>query len=98
MLDGPRLAMVVGKLGTVWFQLRSYVRPFVVRSGLDRWPRWGYAESGFPKQERDVLSTNGFPRVVPILGSTDRHLLLLVLASARYRGWGPGLRPPSVCR
>src|SRR5260370_25595974 len=37
------------------------------------------------------------PRVVPILGSTDRHLAAAVLASARYRGWaGSGLLRTTV--
>src|SRR5713101_2916194 len=45
----------------------------------------GYAD---PVPNKNVMSEHQrFPRVVPILGSTDRHLAAAVLASARYRGW-----------
>src|SRR5216683_1915183 len=55
----------------------------------------GYAD---PVPNKNVMSKHQrFPRVVPILGSTDRHLAAAVLANARYRGWaGSGLLRTSV--
>src|ERR1700730_5633187 len=55
----------------------------------------GYADR---VPNRNVMSEHQWiPRVVPILGSTDRHLAAAVLASARYRGWaGSGLLRMSV--
>src|SRR6266852_4228975 len=58
----------------------------------------GYADR---VPNRNVMSEHQWiPRVVPILGSTDRHLAAAVLASARctrYRWWaGSGLLRTSV--
>src|SRR5260370_15033566 len=55
----------------------------------------GYADR---VPNRAVMSEHQrIPRVVPILGSTDRHLAAAVLASARYCGWaGSGLLRTSV--
>src|SRR5260370_4470684 len=55
----------------------------------------GYADR---VPNRNVMSEHQWiPRVVPILGSTDRHLAAAVLASARHRGWaGSGLLRTTV--
>src|SRR5258708_11019143 len=55
----------------------------------------GYADR---VPNRNVMSEHQWiPRVVPILGSTDRHLAAAVLASARHRGRaGSGLLRTSV--
>src|SRR5712691_9229086 len=55
----------------------------------------GYADR---VPNRNVMSEHQWiPRVVPILGSTDRHLAAAVLANARYRGWaGSGLLRTTV--
>src|SRR5690348_2406191 len=57
---------------------------------------WPLAQMGYADRvpNRDVMSVHRWiPRVVPILGPTDRHLAA-VLASARERD--DGLRPPAV--
>src|SRR5215469_3379823 len=53
---------------------------FVVRS-YDRWPRWG---TRIGSQTWAAMSELRWaPRVVPILGSTDHHLAVAVLSSAK---------------
>src|SRR5215472_17353644 len=52
----------------------------VVRS-YDRWPRWGTL---IGSQTWAAMSEHRWaPRVVPILGSTDHHLAVAVLSSAK---------------
>ena len=92
-VDGPRLARPGSRDGSG--RLRSYVRPpAFARAGFCARSERPLAQMGFTDRvpNRAVMSEHRWvPRVVPILGLTDRHLAA-VLASARAGHAASGLR------